>query len=58
MTYPYKIGTDRCVGSCSAVKNPYYKICLPDSIKNISVKSFDLRSKKSVFEKYFISSIL
>ena len=50
MTYPYKIEIDRCVGSCNYVKNPYFKICLPDSIKNVSVKSFDLISHKNVLK--------
>ena len=48
MTFPYKIGVDRCAGSCNDIENPYYKVCLPDSIKNISVNSFDLISRKSV----------
>ena len=30
--------------------NPYYNICLPDSIKNINVKSLDLISQKLVFK--------
>ena len=46
MTFPYKIGVDRCIGSCNDKVNPYFKVCLPDSIKNISVKSCDLLSKK------------
>ena len=50
MTFPYKIGVDRCVGSCNDVENPYYKVCLPDVIKNISVKSFDLISRKNVLK--------
>ena len=50
MTFPYKIGVDKCIGSCSDVNNPYFKVCLPDSIKNISVKSFDLLSKKNVLK--------
>ena len=40
MTFPYKIGINRCIGSCNNENNPYFKICLPDSIKNITVKSF------------------
>ena len=39
---------DRCIGSCNDKDSPYFKVCLLDSIKNISVKSFDLISKKSV----------
>ena len=41
-TYPYKIGVNRCIGSCNDKDNRYFKVCLPDSIKNISVKSLDL----------------
>ena len=50
MTFPYKIGVNRCIGSCNDKDNPYFKFCLPDSIKNISVKSFDLVSKKNVLK--------
>ena len=50
MTFLYKIGSDRCIGSCNDKDNPYFKSCLPDSIKNISVKSFDLLSKKNVLK--------
>ena len=50
MTFPYKIGVDRCIGGCSDVENPYFKVCLPDSVKNISVKCFHLISKKNVLK--------
>ena len=50
MTFPYKIGLDRCIRSCKDKDNPNFKFCLPDSIKNISVKSFDLLSKKNVLK--------
>ena len=46
MTFPYKIVVDRCIGSCNDTDNPCFKVCLPDSIKNISVKMFDLLSRK------------
>ena len=48
MTFPYKIKVDKCVGSCNDVENPYFKVCLPDVLKNISVKSFDLLSRKNL----------
>ena len=48
MTFPYKIKVDKCVGSCNDKENPYFKVCLLDVVKNISVKNFDLISKKSV----------
>ena len=50
MTFPYKIGIDRCIGSCNSENNPYYKTCLPSSNKNITVKSLDLISKKFIFK--------
>ena len=48
MTFPYKIKVDKFVGSCNDVNNLYYKVCVSDVVKNISVKSFDLISRKSV----------
>ena len=50
MTFPYKIKVDKCVGSCNDVENPCFKVCMPDFIENISVKSFDLISKKNVLK--------
>ena len=48
MTFPYKLKVDRCVGSCNDKDNPYFKVCLPDSVKNISVKVCDLISKENL----------
>ena len=48
MTFRYKTGVDRCVGSCNDKDNPYFKVCLPDSVKNISVKVFDMISRENV----------
>ena len=50
MTFPYKIKVGKCVGSCNDAENPYFKVCLPDTGKNISVKSFDLLSRKSILK--------
>ena len=50
MTLPYKIGVDRCIGSCNYKSNPYYKVCFPGSVKNITVKSLDLISQKLVLK--------
>ena len=57
MTFPYKTRVDRCIGSCNSKNNPYYKIRLPDSIKNISVKSLDLISQRLVFENILFHKI-
>ena len=50
MTFPYEIGINRCIGSCNSENNPYYKVCLPNNFKNITVKSLDLISQKFIFK--------
>ena len=50
MTFPYKIKLGKCIGSCNGKDNPYFKVCLPNGVKNISVKGLELISKKNVFK--------
>ena len=50
ITFSHKIGIDRCIGSCNNENNPYFKVCLPDCIKNVTVKSLDLLNKNFVFK--------
>ena len=45
MFYPYSIKINRCKGSCNTINNPYAKICVPNQIKNINVKVFNLLSR-------------
>ena len=45
MFYPYSITINKCKGSCNTVNDPYAKLCVPDTIKNINVKVFNLMSK-------------
>ena len=54
MTYPFKISLDRCIGSCNDKENPYFKVCLPNIIENITVKSFDLLTKKNVLKNILL----
>ena len=42
MAFPYKIELDRCVGSCNNISNQHSKVCIPDIVKNVTVKMFDL----------------
>ena len=42
MTFPYDIKVNRCSGNCNNITNPYAKVCVPDIIKNVTVKMFDL----------------
>ena len=43
--YPYSITINKCKGSCNTINNPYAKLCVPDTIKNINVKVFNLVSR-------------
>ena len=42
MAFPYKINVNKCVGSCNNITNPHAKVCIPDVVKNVTVKMFDL----------------
>ena len=42
--YACSIKTSKCCGSCNNVNDPYTKLCVPDVIKNINVKVFNLIS--------------
>ena len=43
--YPFSIKTSKCSGSCNHVNDPYAKLCVPDIVKNLSVKVFNLMSR-------------
>ena len=40
--FPFSIGTSKCSGSCNNINYPYAKICVPDVVKNLIVKVFNL----------------
>ena len=40
MFYPYSIKINKCKGSCNTINDPFAKICVPDTIKNINAKIF------------------
>ena len=43
--YPFSIKTSKCSGSCNNINDPYAKMCIPDVIKNLNVKVFNLMSR-------------
>ena len=43
--YPFSIKISKCGGNCNNINNPYAKICVPDIIKNLNVKVFNLMSR-------------
>ena len=40
--YPFSIKTSRCSGSCNNMNNPHAKICVPDVVKYLNIKVFNL----------------
>ena len=37
MFYPYRITINKCKGSSNTINEPYAKLCVPDTIKNLNV---------------------
>ena len=40
--FPFSIETSICSGSCNNINYPYGKICVPDIVKKLNVKVFNL----------------
>ena len=43
--FPFSIKTSKRSGSCNNINQPYAKICVPDVVKNLNVKVFNLISR-------------
>ena len=43
--YSYNVLLNKCSGSCNNINGPYAKFCVPDVVKNINVREFDLTSR-------------
>ena len=37
--YPFSIKPNKCSGTCNNINNPYAKIYVPDTVKDLNVKS-------------------
>ena len=42
--YSFSIKVNKCSGSCNSVNDPYSKLCVPNTVKNINVRVFNLMS--------------
>ena len=42
---PFSIKTSKCSGSCNNINDPYAKMCVPDVVKNLNIKFFNLMSR-------------
>ena len=43
--YPYSIKVNKCSRNCNNINNTYAKLCIPDVVKKINVKVFNLMSR-------------
>ena len=43
--YPFSVKINRCSGNCNSINDPYARNCVPDVVKNLNVKVFNLMSR-------------
>ena len=43
--YHFGINTSKCGKNCNNINDPYAKVCVPDVIKKVNVKAFNLMSR-------------
>ena len=43
--FPFSIKTSKCNGSCNNINDPYAKLSVPDVVKNMNIKVFNLMSR-------------
>ena len=43
--YPFSIEISKCSDNCNNINDPYSKICVPDVVKNLSIKVFNIMSR-------------
>ena len=43
--YPLSIKTSKCSGSCNNINDPYAKLRVPDVVKNLNMKVFNIISR-------------
>ena len=45
--YPFIVKINRCSGCCNSINDPHARICVPDIVKNLNVKVFNLMSRSN-----------
>ena len=46
MFYPFS-QVNKCSGNCNNINDPYAKICVPDLVKDLNVRVFNLMSRNN-----------
>ena len=45
MFYPFSNKVNKFSGNCNNINDPYAKICVPDTVKDLNVRVFNLMSR-------------
>ena len=45
MFYAFSVKINRCSGNCNNINDPYAKICVPNIVKDLNVRIFNLMSR-------------
>ena len=45
MFFPFSIEASKWDGSCNNINNPYVKLCVPDIVNSLNVRTFNLMSR-------------
>ena len=47
MFYPFSINVNNCSGTCNNINDPYAKICVPDTVKDLNVRVSNIMSRNN-----------
>ena len=42
--YPFSIKKCKCSGSCNNINGPYAKLCVPNVVKSLNIKVFNVKN--------------
>ena len=45
--YPFSIKTSKCNSSCNNINDPYAKLYVPEVVKNMNIRVFNLMSRSN-----------
>ena len=58
--YPYSILVNKCSGSCNNINDPFAKLCVPDFVKGVNIKVFNImpRTNETIITQQTSLSLL
>ena len=46
--YPFSVKINKCSGNCNSINDSYAKICVPNTVKDLNVRVFNLMSTRHI----------